>query len=172
MADSLPDAPAPPFIPPDTPDDPAFAAEHRLQAAFIAGGEDVEGLIAYALHRRASLEFAGEFRRRHGRRPEPGEIAAFETGEIAPSRIAAYRAEARRLVESWRAGAGQDAVREQGQQPSGSAIPRRWPWFGLLPETQPAAGPIDWKGLTLRLLVLLLAVIVTALLLRVLVVQP
>jgi hypothetical protein len=168
MADSLPDAPAPPFIPPDAPDDPAFAAEHRLQAAFIAGGEDVEGLIAYALHRRAGLEFAGEFRRRHGRMPEPGEIVAFETAETAPSRIAAYRAEARRLAEARRARAGRD----QAPPPSGVAAPRRWPWLGLLPEIQPAAGPIDWKGLTLRLLVLLLAVIVTALLLRVLVVRP
>lgn len=137
-----------------TPDDDA------ILAAFAAEAEDVTGLLAYALHRKARIAFREAFKVTHGRAPDPAEWRGFLAGEVAGARIAAYRAEAERLME----GTGGAAPRKPA---------RRWPLFGLFPEamtTPPPDGKVNWRGLILRLLMLLGAVMLTAILLRILVV--
>ncbi|HRE21027.1 MAG TPA: hypothetical protein PKW21_08345 [Rhabdaerophilum sp.] len=129
--------------------------------AFGANADDAVALAAYALHRRARLDFEARFAAKHGREPDDAERDAFLLGEVTKVRIAAYRAEAERLMKP-------------GVSPK---PPRkaRWPFFGLWVDAPMGPSPIseslNWRGLFIRLVVLLLAVIVTAILLRVLFVQ-
>ncbi len=135
--------------------------ESDILRAFGADKDDAQALAAYALHRRARLDFETRFAEKQGREPGDAEREAFLLGEITPTRIAAYRAEAERLMK-----------------PTTSPNPprkARWPFFGLWVEAPLSpnltAEPVNWRGLFSRLLVLLLAVVVTAILLRVLFVQ-
>lgn len=140
---------------------PTRTDDAELLRAFGADADDAIALAAYALHRRAWLDFESRFAVRHGREPGEAEREAFLLGEMTPSRITAYRAEAERMF----------------QPRAATKVPRkmRWPFFGLwvdAPMTPASsAEPVNWRGLFTRLLVLLLAVVVTAILLRVLFVQ-
>lgn len=126
---------------------------------FAPEGDGV-GLAAYALHRRALLAFRAEFESRFARAPEAAEETAFLLGEEAPERIQAYRREAEALLASTGAEAKQvTAVRK----------PTRWPFFGQwieAPASLDPAKPINWRGLVGRFILLLGAVIATAVLLR------
>ena len=137
------------------------ASEADILRAFGAEADDAAALAAYALHRRARLDFEARFAEKHGREPEQAERDAFLLGEITATRIAAYRAEAERLMKP-------------GTPPKLARKPR-WPFFGLWVDAPMAPSlapePVNWRGLFTRLLVLLLAVVVTAILLRVLFVQ-
>lgn len=140
---------------------PARTSETDILRAFGAEADDAVALAAYALHRRARLDFEARFAEKHGREPEQAERDAFLLGEITPTRIAAYRAEAERLMKP-------------GTSPKPLRKPR-WPFFGLWVDAPMAPSlapePVNWRGLFARLLVLLLAVVATAILLRVLFVQ-
>jgi hypothetical protein len=127
-------------------------------ARYAPSGE-AEGLLAYALHRRALVAFRAEFLARQARAPESGEEAAFLIGEDAPERIESYRQQARALMAA---------------PPKPPAAKRtRWPFYGQWVDAplQDPGQPINWRGLFMRLATLLLAVIATAVLLRVLVVK-
>lgn len=140
---------------PETPDDAAVLDR------FAPDGADPAGLLAYALHRQALLAFRRDFAAQRGRAPDIGEESAFLVGEFSAARLAAYRARAEAMI-------GTPAA--PGPKPKA-----RWPWFGMwvdapvAPSGQPEK--INWRGLFFRLLVLLLAVVTTAILLRVLVVK-
>lgn len=139
----------------ETPDDGAILAR------FVPDGTDPAGLLAYALHRQALLAFRLDFTAQRGRAPDQAEEGAFLIGEFSAARLAAYRSRAEAMIST----------------PAAPAPRRRarWPWFGMwvdapmAPSGQPEK--INWRGLFLRLLVLLLAVVTTAILLRVLVVK-
>jgi hypothetical protein len=133
--------------------------------ARYAPDKDAEGLLAYALHRQALLAFRADYAARHARAPEAAEEAAFLIGEDSPARIAAYR---------------RDAATMMGAAPSAPpAMPAakkrvRWPFFGQWvepPASYDPDQPVNWRGLVFRLVTLLLAVVGTAVLLRVLVVK-
>lgn len=132
---------------------------------FAAGDGDAVGLLAYALHQRARLSFHAEFVTRQGRLPGPAEEEVFLIGEVSEARIKAYRTSAEAMI-------GQPTPASQPVAPKRKA---RWPWFGLWVDAPmaPSSEPekINWRGLFLRLLTLLLAVVATAILLRVLVVK-
>lgn len=140
---------------PEIPDDAAILDR------FAPGGADPAGLLAYALHRQALLAFRQDFAAQRGRAPDPAEESAFLVGEFSAARLVAYRARAEAMI-------GIPAM----------PVPKRkarWPWFGMWVDA-PMAPPgqpekINWRGLFFRLLVLLLAVVTTAILLRVLVVK-
>jgi hypothetical protein len=135
-------------------------------ARYAPNGE-AEGLLAYALHRRALLAFRADFTTRHARAPEVGEEAAFLIGEDLPERIAAYRRDARAMMAT-----PAPASPPEKNVPVKKRI--RFPFFGQWIEAPPNYDPdqpVNWRGLMLRLVVLLLAVIGTAVLLRVLVVK-
>lgn len=140
---------------------PALTGESEILRVFGADKDDAQALAAYALHRRVRLDFETRFAERHGREPGEAEREAFLLGEMTPARIAAYRAEAARLMTP----AASPKAPRKG----------RWPFFGLWVDApmgpSSISEPINWRGLFSRLLVLLLAVVVTAILLRVLFVQ-
>jgi hypothetical protein len=127
---------------------------------------EAEGLLAYALHRRALLAFRAEFAARHARSPEDAEEAAFLIGEDSPERINAYRRDAAAMIARLGASAPEAAPVLQKRT--------RFPFFGQWVEA-PAGydpdQPVNWRGLVFRLVTLLLAVVCTAVLLRVLVVK-
>lgn len=139
----------------ETPDDAAILDR------FVPDGADPADLLAYALHRQALLAFRRDFASQRGRAPEPAEESAFLVGEFSAARLAAYRARAEAMI-------GVPVTLKPKRK-------ARWPWFGMwidapmAPSGQPEK--INWRGLFLRLLVLLLAVVTTAILLRVLVVK-
>lgn len=146
---------------------PLLRDEATRFARFVSGNDDIEGMLAHALHIRAFAAFRTRFADEAGRAPAESDETAFLIGETDPTRIAWYREEAMRML----------AARSTGTTPGKSArpdpLPRPWPYFGILPEAARAAaeaGGVNWRGLLVRLVVLLLAVIITALLLRVLVV--
>lgn len=122
---------------------------------------DAEGLAAYALHRQALLAFRAEFATRHGRAPDEAEEAAFLIGEEAPARIETYRSAARALIGA--------PARKPATKPRA-----RWLSLGQwveAPQGFDPAQPINWRGLLSRLAMLMIAVIGTAVLLRVLFVK-
>jgi hypothetical protein len=141
-------------------------AEAVTLTRFGADADDLIALAAYALHRRAFIDFGADFATQHGREPKDGEIAAFLVGETSASRIALYRREAEILAR-------REAPAGTSGKPQ-ACLPHkaRWPWFGmwidapLAPPGQPER--INWRGLFSRLGTLLLAVIVTAIALRLL----
>lgn len=118
---------------------------------------DGVGLAAYALHRRALLAFRSAFETRHERAPQEAEEAAFLLGEETPERIAAYRREAQALLGA------------PPPKPGKPAKPVRWPFFGQwveAPASYDPDKPVNWRGFAARLVLLLGAVIGTAVLLR------
>jgi hypothetical protein len=149
-----------PAAPPSGLDDVAILAR------FVAGPEDAPGLIAYALHRKALMAFRDGFRTHHGRDAGDGDEAAFLIGEISEARLEAYRKAAAALIPEASSAAA---------PPPQPKRRTRWPWFGMWVDAPlgPAGDPdrINWRGLFGRLFVLLLAVVVTALLLRLLFVK-
>ena len=149
---------------------PGTLDDAAVLARFAADETDVAGLIAYSLHRRALLAFRRDFEARHARPVTQAEESVFLIGEVSDARIAAYRAHAAAMT-------GQSGTGQSGPQPAPSRPRRkaRWPWFGMWVDAPMAPNgepeKINWKGLFLRLLVLLLAVVTTAVLLRILVVK-
>jgi len=150
---------------------PGGLDDAALLARLAAEEADAAGLIAYALHRRALLAFRRDFKARHAREPAPEEEGVFLIGEVSDARIVAYRASAQVLLDR-QAAAGRGGALPAPAKPKQRA---RWPWFGMWVDAPMAPGgepeKINWKGLLFRLLVLLLAVVTTAILLRVLVVK-
>ena len=116
---------------------------------FAAEPEDGIGLAAFGLHARRRAEWHRAFVEGTGRAPD----AALLLGDITAPRIAAYRAEAERLL---------------GQRATARPRPIS-PWWRTGLGTAPVdpAGPIPWGALFARLALLMAAVIVTALALRV-----
>lgn len=145
-------------------DNPRFDAdEATIFRAFASSPDDLIGLAAFALHRRAMLDFRAEFAARQGRAPNTEEETAFLIGETGPTRIAAYREAAARMAPGQAASEAKPVKRRM-----------KWPLFGSWVESPLAPekpDEINWRGLLVRLLVLLLAVIATAILLRVLFVR-
>lgn len=139
--------------------------EAAILARFAGDAADVPGHLAYALHRKALLAFRESFGAHHGRAPAEAEEAAFLIGEMSAPRVEAYRAAALAML------AAGGAVVPEPPPPRKA----RWPWFGMwvdAPLAPPGeAGAINWRGLFGRLAVLMLAVIATALLLRILFTQ-
>lgn len=143
----------------------ALLEDAAVLERFAPGEADAIGLIAYALHQRARISFHAEFSARQGRLPSPAEEEVFLIGEVSEARIKAYRASAEAMI-------GQKASILISSAPKRKP---RWPWFGVWVDAPmaPSGEPekINWRGLFLRLLTLFLAVVATAILLRVLVVK-
>lgn len=156
---------------------PAGLDDAALLARFIVGEADAIALIAYALHRRALIAFRRDFEARHARTVSPEEEGVFLIGEVSDARIAAYRASAQMIRANEQTMTEQPAAGKFAAFPSPAKPKRRarWPWFGMWVDAPMAPNgepeKINWKGLFLRLLVLLLAVMTTAILLRILVVK-
>jgi hypothetical protein len=149
----------------------SLAGEGALFAALVTGEEDAEGLVAYALHRRAFLDWLAAFEAAENRAPEEGEIRVFLLGETAERRLAAYRERASLMIE---------APKIEASAPQALPMPARkqplrtwfWPWgFSSGFAVADAEAPVNWRGLFARLLLLAIAVVVTALALRFFVVQ-
>jgi hypothetical protein len=149
----------------------AIAAERDMASRLIREEEDPIGLIAFALHRRAFLDWQDAFLAAERRPPGDGEIRLFLLGEQAERRLQAYRERAMLIAP-----ASEETVAPPvPAQPMPARKPLRtwfWPW-GISPGfvVENPDQPINWKGLILRLALLALAVIVTALALRFLVVR-
>lgn len=149
-----------------------FFQETAMLSRFAPQDDDVHGLLAFTLHRRTLMEWVKAFEAREKRPPNPEEMHAFLLGEAAPRRIDEYRAQAARMLE---ASARPESSPQSQPAPTPNAKPRKsmiWPFgpgLGMVVE-QPDT-PINWKGLLLRLLFLMLAVIATALMLRFFVVK-
>jgi hypothetical protein len=151
------------MLKPEVPQPQTCAEDAAILPRFAPDDRDLVGLAAYALHRRALHGFRAGFHARHGRAPTAEEEGIFLIGEISEARIAAYRAMAEAIG------------RGDARKPAAPKRKARWPWFGLWVEAPmaPSGTPetINWRGLLGRLFVLLLAVVVTALMLRVLMVK-
>jgi hypothetical protein len=147
---------------------PVGIGQPGLLQRFATVPGDAVGLAAYGLHCRAADDFRRDFLAHHGRLPSDSEEKVFLIGEQSETRIAAYRQTARAMIET-------QLRADKPSSPSGSPPLRkpRWPWFGMWVEAPmaPAGSPetINWRGLFGRLAILLLAVVATALLLRILV---
>ena len=147
--------------------------ERAIFARFVLGDEDSEGLLAFGLHRRAFLDWQDAYSGKHGVAPDSAAIDSFLLGETHERRIRDYRERANLMMAS----SAEPAEPVQGDRKIPAPKPRPlrtwfWPWgfpSGFVVENPDQ--PINWKGLFWRLLLLLLAVVVTAVLLRVLVVR-
>ncbi len=147
------------------------ALEREMLASLISDEVDAEGHLAFALHRRAVLDWLEAFEKSEGRAPDAGEMRLFLMGEKAERRIASYREQAALMI-SVPAEAPIPAL-VMPEKPRPRLRTWFWPWgfstgFALENPDQ----PLNWKGLFWRLLVLGLAVVVTALALRIFVVRP
>lgn len=145
-----------------------LALEREMLARLVRGDDDAEGHLAFALHRRAVLDWVEAFEQAEKRQPDPGEWRLFLLGERAERRVQAYREQANLILSV-------PAPVDKPKQVAPSPKPLRtwfWPW-GM--STGFAVGdlerPLNWKGLLWRLVLLGLAVIVTALTLRIFVVR-
>ncbi|MCU0819374.1 MAG: hypothetical protein MUF11_08695 [Beijerinckiaceae bacterium] len=149
----------------------SLGRERELLAALVKDEEDAEGLVAFALHRRAFLDWCAAFEASEKREPDSGEIRLFLMGETAERRIAAYRERAAMMI---------DAPKIDASAPPAMPMPAKrqplrtwfWPWgFSSGFVVADPDAPMNWRGLFLRLLMLGAAVVVTALALRVFVVR-
>lgn len=149
----------------------AIASERALIAQLVAGEEDAEGLVAFALHRRAFHDWFAAFEAAEKRAPNEGEIRLFLLGETAERRIVAYRERASLMI---------DAPKIDPAAPPPTPMPAKrpplrtwfWPWgFSSGFVVADPDAPMNWRGLMLRLLMLGVAVVVTALALRIFVVR-
>ena len=142
--------------------------ETRIHAALVSGPDDAEGLIAFALHRQAAMEWRDAYTASRNAQPGADDYALFMLGEEMPGRIASYKERAALLLAS-QAG---DAAEGRVADTSPAAKPMRlrsifWPWgvtSGFRADL--ADKPVNWRGLFFRLALLGLAVIVTALFFR------
>jgi hypothetical protein len=147
-----------------------LALERDMLALLVSGADDAEGHLAFALHRRAVLDWLEAFEKSEGRRPDAGEMRLFLIGESAERRLAAYREQAAAMMS-----VPSEAPIPALQMPQ--TKPKRlrtwfWPWgFSTGFAVENPDQPLNWKGLFWRLLVLGLAVVVTALALRIFVVR-
>ena len=138
-----------------------LAEEDAVIGLFAPDEADAIGLLAYALHRRSRLAFRADYVERTGNPPSPEADMAFLIAETTAGRLAAYRDEARRMIS---VGAAPAPAPTRPDPPP----VKRWS-FGMPAMTMPGEPVrVNWKGLMYRLTMLMLAVIATALLLRVL----
>lgn len=156
-----------PAPPPETPT--LFEQEAAMLRSLAPQDEDAEGLLAFALHRRAVLDWAMAFAQSEGHSPGPDETRRFLLGEATARRQQDYKERASLLLALQREG-----VEVQPAKPPVTTRKQKiFPWgpgMGFVVE-QPT-GPLNIRLLILRLIMLLLAVIVTALMLRFFVVHP
>ena len=144
----------------------ASADEADMIRLFAPVDDDAEGLLAFALHRRAMQDWLGAFVASAGHAPTPEDTRAFLIGETAPRRMQEYRDRAALMI----------GLAREGELPPVTATPPAktrmiWPFGPGMGFTVDNPGqPVNWRLLMLRLLMLMAAVIVTALLLRVFVV--
>lgn len=138
----------------------------------VSGEDDAEGLLAFALHRRAFFDFADAYRKAEGMEPDATALRHFMLGETAERRLKEYRERANLLLSLPVEATGATAAMpgETEKNPEKTRQKTRtwfWPWgfpSGFVVENPDQ--PVNWKGLAARFSMLLLAVIVTALLLR------
>lgn len=146
------------------------ALEREMLASLVSDEADAEGHLAFALHRRAVLDWLEAFEKSEGRAPDSGEMRLFLMGEKAERRITAYREQAALMI-SVPAEAPIPAL-VMPEKPRPRLRTWFWPWgFSTGFALENADQPLNWKGLFWRLLVLGLAVVVTALALRIFVVR-
>lgn len=146
------------------------ALEREMLALLVTTADDAEGHLAFALHRRAVLDWLEAFEKTEGRLPDAGEMRLFLLGEKSERRIAAYREQAA-LMTSVPAAAPAPSLMIPEKKPQ-RVRTWFWPWgFSTGFAVENPDQPINWKGLFWRLLVLGLAVVVTALALRIFVVK-
>lgn len=154
-----------------SPIDPAQVAEREMLARLVTGEEDAEGLIAYALHRRALLDWLDAFEAAENRAPDAGELKLFLLGETAERRLRAYRERAALMLA---ADEPEPEIRPALTMPARKPPLRTWFWpWGLSTgfAVDNPDQPLNWRGLLWRLFLLGLAVSVTALALRIFVVR-
>jgi hypothetical protein len=140
--------------------------ERDMLCLLVSDDEDAEGLLAFALHRRAYIDWADAYRAARGAEPDDKTLADFMLGETAERRIRDYRERASLML------AVPPEPAPAQQAPTKAQPPRTirtwfWPWGfpqAFAPDTPDQ--PVNWKGLASRLVLLMLAVIVTALLMR------
>jgi hypothetical protein len=151
--------------------------ERDMLRLLVSGEDDAEGLLAFALHRRAFFDFAEAYRKAEGVEPDATALKHFMLGETADRRLKEYRERANLLLSlpPETAGAAAAVSQDSGKTPEKTRPKTRtwfWPWgFPSTFAIDAPDQPINWKGLAARLLLLMLAVIVTALLLRILFVR-
>ncbi len=149
----------------------AIDRERALLAALVKDEDDAEGLVAFALHRRAFLDWFSAFEATEKREPDQGEIRLFLLGETAERRLAAYRERAALMIDAPKIDSGAPAPMPMPpkRQPLRTWF---WPWgFSSGFVVADPDAPVNWRGLLLRLLMLGGAVVVTALALRIFVVR-
>lgn len=140
--------------------------EAALIRLFAPEDDDVEGLLAFALHRRAMLDWLAAFSGSTGREPTSDDTRAFLIGETATRRVQDYRDRAALMIGL--AGEGDAPPAPVKPTPKTRMI---WPFGPGMGFTVENPGqPVNWRLLTVRLLMLMGAVIVTALFLRLFVV--
>lgn len=147
-----------------------LALEREMRAKLVLDEEDGEGHLAFALHRRALLDWLEAFEKVENRLPGAAEMRVFLLGEKAERRQEAYREQAARLLAI--ADIEASAPRTVKPPPTPRLRTWFWPWgFSTGFALEDPQRPLDWKGLFWRLSLLGLAVIVTALALRIFVVR-
>lgn len=147
-----------------------LSLERDMLARLVTGPDDAEGHLAFALHRRAVLDWLEAFEKAEGRGPDAGEMRLFLMGESAERRLVAYREQAV-LMMSVPVEAPVPAI-SMPVKPKPRLRTWFWPWgFSTGFAVENPDQPLNWKGLFWRLLLLGLAVVVTALALRIFVVR-
>ena len=145
----------------------ALDGEVALLAKLVADEDDAEGLVAFALHRRAFLDWVTAFEAAEQRKPNEGEIRLFLMGETADRRLAAYRERASLMIDAPKI----DPAAAPARPMPTKKPPLRtwfWPWgFSSGFVVADPDAPMNWRGLFLRLAMLGAAVVVTALALRI-----
>ena len=148
--------------------------EAAMLAKLMHHDEDAEGLLAFALHRRAVLDWVAAFQEHEHRAPHIAELRQFLLGEAAPRRMGEYRERASVMVAVERTGKATPDVQKKEQSAKAEVSKTMmWPFGpGLGFAVEQPGRSLNWKALLLRLVLLMIAVIVTALMLRFFVVNP
>jgi hypothetical protein len=122
-------------------------SEAALLQAFATVDDPRIGLLAYGLHRQDYIQWLTFFTSHHASPPTSADMDGYLTGEIRPTRIEAYHAQATSML-------------------------RATPILSSKKTPQDAPKQIAWRHLVFKLGALMIAVVVTALLLRQFVVNP
>ena len=122
-------------------------SEAALLQAYETAQDPRIGLLAYGLHRQDYLQWQAFFTTHHCEPPTSADMDGYLTGEIRPARIEAYHAQARDMLQ---------------------ATPAK----SVKTASPTAPTQIAWRHLALKLVALMIAVVITALLLRQFVASP
>lgn len=118
---------------------------HATYSALVRDGDDLVGLIAYALYKSEKIGFVEQHKKRHGSAPSEHDLMTFICVFNMPAQISAYRDRATQLLEAMNEELLDQVLTElQGEHDSEKKQLERNYEIRLVEDLKKAAG--FWKG--------------------------